>query len=417
MKKVFVLVSIAVLALGLVGCGDSKETSQKESSQSEQSQSGDNIATQSVKQDEPKSQSFESEPLCEKVGRSILLGSLTWESRRLLSFTSGIDTYEITPQQIQDLTLSHLGANGYFMGIKRNSRESLCVYTLTFDYLKTEISEEELLRFEQFLAQNQLYYQYEQSEESKSMFLHIYKLLKYNNKIEEMYRRGSDYFENFLAIRDYLNKNAIQGIYRTRMVLGVLQKESSQYIRVTEMENELANIIDSCSGEGYKAICENEESEKCKVRKEYCKNEADRNIKEFKAIIAWVKSVNEGKEQRSELVLSSTQNTPKPTTTENATNSTENSLSVDSNANAENLANSSTNLPVIKLATKDDYVNLRKAPSGEIITPIYKKDFEAISLKKVGESGKWIKVLYFPPNKTDEKDAITGYIHISQIAK
>lgn len=75
------------------------------------------------------------------------------------------------------------------------------------------------------------------------------------------------------------------------------------------------------------------------------------------------------------------------------------------------------NLPVIKPATKDDYVNLRKAPSGEIITPIYKKDFQAISLKKVGESGKWIKVLYFPPNKTDEKDAITGYIHISQIAK
>lgn len=335
--------------------------------------------------------------------------------RFLFGFISGIDSYELTPQQYDDLGLSLLGANIYFMGIKRNSKESLCVYTPTFDYLKTEISEEELLRLEQFLAQNALYYLYE-NEKSKSRLLNIYKFLKYNNKIKEMYRRGEDYIAKFWdGAGAYLDENTIQRIYLNRMVLGVLQNESD-VVDVAEMETNIKNIIDGCSGEDYKAVCENEESERCKARKEYCKNEADRKIKELKAIIAWAKSVNEGKEQRSE-VLSSTQNTPKPTTSESAINSTENSTSVDSNTNAENLANSSTNLPVIKLATKDDYVNLRKAPSGEIITPIYKKDFEAISLKKVGESGKWIKVLYFPPNKTDEKDAITGYIHTSQIAK
>ena len=80
--------------------------------------------------------------------------------------------------------------------------------------------------------------------------------------------------------------------------------------------------------------------------------------------------------------------------------------------------NASDNLPSLKLATKDDYVNLRKAPSGEILTPIYKKDFDKITIKKLdGGNAKWLKVLYFPPSVTDENKAITGYIHISQIAK
>lgn len=71
----------------------------------------------------------------------------------------------------------------------------------------------------------------------------------------------------------------------------------------------------------------------------------------------------------------------------------------------------------IYLATKDDYVNLRKAPSGEIITPIYKKDFEAVRIYSLDTDTKWLKVSYFPAGATSESEMISGYIHISQIAK
>ncbi len=70
----------------------------------------------------------------------------------------------------------------------------------------------------------------------------------------------------------------------------------------------------------------------------------------------------------------------------------------------------------VRLKTNDEYVNLRKAPSGEVLTPIYKKDFDKITIKRLdGGDAKWLKVLYFPPNTSDESKAITGYIHISQI--
>ncbi len=407
MKKVFTLVSM-VLAFGLMGCGDSNESknesAKSEVSQSKQSKSGDNIAVQNIRQDEPTNKGFEPEPLCEKIDRSELLWLSNDSSGRILRVAFGIDTFNMTPQQIQDLLLSHLGANGYFMGIKRNSKESLCAYTLTFDYLKTEITEDELLRFEQFLAQNQFYSQYEQSEGSKNMFLNIYKFLKYNNKIEEMYQRGYDYFKDILIIgdREHLERIAIQHIYLKRMVLGVFQKDKVYglpSIRVTEMEAELANIIDKCP--------EKPEAD----FEDYCKI---RDGKEFKAIIAWVKSVNEGKGQRSE-VLSFSKNTLQSNVAESTTNSSQNSAAP---SPAPSVASASDKLPSIKLATKDDYVNLRKAPSGEILTPIYKKDFDKITIKKLdGGNDKWLKVLYFPPNETDESKAITGYIHNSQIAK
>ena len=69
----------------------------------------------------------------------------------------------------------------------------------------------------------------------------------------------------------------------------------------------------------------------------------------------------------------------------------------------------------IRLKTNDEYVNLRRSPSGEILTAIYKSDFDKITLKKLETNDKWIKVLYFAPNVTNQDDAIMGYIHISQI--
>lgn len=73
----------------------------------------------------------------------------------------------------------------------------------------------------------------------------------------------------------------------------------------------------------------------------------------------------------------------------------------------------------IYLATKDEFVNMRNAPSGDIIAQIYKKDFESIMIYSfdANSNEKWLKAIYFPPNVKDEQRAISGYIHISQIDK
>ena len=73
----------------------------------------------------------------------------------------------------------------------------------------------------------------------------------------------------------------------------------------------------------------------------------------------------------------------------------------------------------IYLTTKDEFVNMRNAPSGEIVAKIYKKDFADIMLYSfdTNSNEKWLKVVYFPPNVKDEQSAISGYIHISQIDK
>lgn len=134
-----------------------------------------------------------------------------------------------------------------------------------------------------------------------------------------------------------------------------------------------------------------------------------------------IQSQNESVEPKQE-VQSETQ-IPSPAPQENATNEpspqTESATNSSQNSVVPSPAPSvSDKLPSIRLATKDDYVNLRKAPSGEILTPIYKKDFDKITIKKLdGGNDKWLKVLYFPPNETDESKAVTGYIHNSQIAK
>lgn len=70
------------------------------------------------------------------------------------------------------------------------------------------------------------------------------------------------------------------------------------------------------------------------------------------------------------------------------------------------------------LIQKDSFVNLRQSPNGKVITKIYAKNLDKITIKKLnGGDDKWIKVLYLPPNVTDETKAITGYIHSSKIDK
>lgn len=70
----------------------------------------------------------------------------------------------------------------------------------------------------------------------------------------------------------------------------------------------------------------------------------------------------------------------------------------------------------IYLAPNNEFVALRKTPNGEVITPIYRKYFNSVIIKQLNsdDSG-WVQVLYFPPNISDERDAIIGYIRTSQI--
>lgn len=83
------------------------------------------------------------------------------------------------------------------------------------------------------------------------------------------------------------------------------------------------------------------------------------------------------------------------------------------------------------LSTKDSYVNLRKSPNGEIITPITKEamaqgamivsaNYEQGSCEDISQclaqKGKWVEVYYLPPNAKSGKDVFFGLIHSSQIA-
>lgn len=83
--------------------------------------------------------------------------------------------------------------------------------------------------------------------------------------------------------------------------------------------------------------------------------------------------------------------------------------------NSKNLVQQSIMQNTLKISAKGSLVNLRQSPNGKVIKQIYAKDFDTITLKKLELNGKWLKVLYFPPNVTDENKAIIGYIHTSLV--
>lgn len=104
-------------------------------------------------------------------------------------------------------------------------------------------------------------------------------------------------------------------------------------------------------------------------------------------------------------------------------------------------------IAVMKVITKDDFVNIRQTPNGKIIGRINKKDFkdtvlialpdieQMLHFKAKEENPKWYKVLYFNPPAPEPQDcdggngerdvafnnylpySTIGYIHHSQIEK
>ncbi|PCG20394.1 hypothetical protein [Brachyspira sp. G79] len=72
--------------------------------------------------------------------------------------------------------------------------------------------------------------------------------------------------------------------------------------------------------------------------------------------------------------------------------------------------------------SKDDYVNIRDKANGKIIGKILKNDMInngglllAIDDYYGSEEKDWCEVYYMPPNAKDGKDAIYGFVHVSQI--
>lgn len=87
--------------------------------------------------------------------------------------------------KLNGLVLSLLGAKPYYTEIKRSDKESVCAYKLVFDYLNTQLTEQELERFERFAAENNAYDWYN-NDDNKEHILYALKFIKYHNKIDEL---------------------------------------------------------------------------------------------------------------------------------------------------------------------------------------------------------------------------------------
>lgn len=101
--------------------------------------------------------------------------------------------------KLNGLVLSLLGAKPYYTEIKRSDKESVCAYKLVFEYLNTQLTEQELERFERFTAEYNAYDWYN-NDDNKKYILSALKFIKYHNKIDEL-------------VYDRLGKNASLGEY------------------------------------------------------------------------------------------------------------------------------------------------------------------------------------------------------------
>lgn len=101
--------------------------------------------------------------------------------------------------KLNELILNLLGAKTYYIEIKRSNKESLCAYKLVFDYLNTQVTEQELEQFERFAADNNMYDWYNDDDETfwnitnKDIILYSLKFLKYHKKIDKLVYNKKDF--------------------------------------------------------------------------------------------------------------------------------------------------------------------------------------------------------------------------------
>ena len=320
--------------------------------------------------------------MCDKVDIGAVYGS-DFYYNTIGGFLYNMSLDELRAKNITNAQiLNLLGPQIHSMEIKRSEKESICVYKLSFDVSKIQISPQEVEKFEKFaMEKNGGRYR-----ECEKFCISGLKLAKFNNKTDASIYNVKDLLVEIVweAGKAFAEEYEGKNVAITRLIYG---KPQASYNNIYPGISERTSI-------GFLEFTLKDslryDSSRCE------ENECRRDIKEVQNILKWAKSVEKG-------------------TAKSTTNSSQNPATP---SPAPSVASVSDNLQSIKLATKDDYVNLRKAPSGEILAPIYKKDFDKITLKKLdGGNEKWLKVLYFPPNVTNEKQAITGYIHTSQIAK
>lgn len=66
--------------------------------------------------------------------------------------------------------------------------------------------------------------------------------------------------------------------------------------------------------------------------------------------------------------------------------------------------------------SKDDYINIREKPKGNVVGQILAKDkAKSFIYGFDANSAGWHEILYFPPNVKNSKDAISGFVHKSQL--
>ena len=70
---------------------------------------------------------------------------------------------------------------------------------------------------------------------------------------------------------------------------------------------------------------------------------------------------------------------------------------------------------MFRVNLKDDYINIRQKPKGNVIGQILAKDKAKSFIYGFDEKAGWHEILYFPPNIINSKNAIRGVVHKSQL--
>ena len=107
-------------------------------------------------------------------------------------------------EQLENL----LGLQIYYMDIKRDDKENVCTYVMTTDksYMDTQITQQELARFEKFLFEHEIYESYDTNNESRESYIAALKFFKYHNKIEVFYAKTTlEKLNEFIRALQILN--------------------------------------------------------------------------------------------------------------------------------------------------------------------------------------------------------------------
>lgn len=145
--------------------------------------------------------------ICETLPKTEIYPEIDAQSDDLQiigDFFYGYDSY--SAEQIENLFKIRVD----YMEIKRKDNESVCAYVISTDksFMKTKLTNEELERFEDFLLENELYY-------DRKYYRDILKFFKHYGKIEAFYNNNDiaiKVFKAFLRLEGEVERDIEGGI-------------------------------------------------------------------------------------------------------------------------------------------------------------------------------------------------------------